>query len=155
MSSIVHFHVRMFLAMYLAIWSPAVCCCTMMGTCRAQAAEQSSALRDCCATNEQSDQIFAAARCCGSASADRDHTGDSLPDDRCNCAERRADRVAAAVWGKIELPKPAMQSMTMSMPDAAGCLASPLTLRRLQLPNRAHPPPLAGSLHARGCLLLI
>src|SRR5678816_4216896 len=145
---------RMVVAMYLAIWSPALCCCALKtglghvtgtqmrcdqgGCCSKSSIARAPQPRACphCApkTNESS--------CC-SASAPRNNDESSCPSHQgggCRCHEKSIDRLPLDTGGKIILPVLSLllQPMLMLPGDA---IAMPASTAAQLLAQRAYPPP--------------
>jgi hypothetical protein len=172
---------RVLLAMYLAIWTPAMCCCAIkMAMGGRPCADQIDSGAACCGAPPRP------LSCCDSRSAgpgkaqrdvvgfaslyppygDADEVGACcdegaaagsapLDDDRgCTCHERKIDRLDTG--GKVTLPGLAA--------DALAAMALPITLIAMMpaaeygasrdVCRRAHPPPTT-SLLAQRCLLII
>jgi hypothetical protein len=148
---------RVILATYLAIWTPAMCCCAIksaMGQAPCHSTEEVR-FRSCCALIEKSTRS-----CC-----DRELTNDDAPaatDDCCNdlshgskckCHEKSIDRLDTG--GKINPSIPTVQLILIDLSPkvlAAAELAHCLLMCR-SMSGHTHPPP--RSLFSQRCLFLV
>jgi hypothetical protein len=136
---------RVVLAMYLAVWTPAMCCCAIksaMGHAPCAIAVQDDA-PSCCAAKQK-------ATCCATP------TESTAPSEsKCRCHEKPVDRLATGT--KTIVKAPDFQVGTLQWAPANDAIAAPHfedAPIAIQL-RRAHPPPLHDTLIALRTLLLI
>ena len=143
--------VRLILAMYLAIWSPAMCCCAIKSALGASGCEERSRL--CCARNISTlnhccdTNVPASSVCC----AGEDHLSGTSDESRCRCHEKSIDRLDTGSKA-IEFSL-AVNHFGLLIEHATGACAS-TDHRQVDLASRWHPPP-SNSLFLQRCLLLI
>ena len=161
---------RMMLAMYLALWSPALCCCAIKsGVAHVIGIDGQSGMRSCCS---QSAMRAAAApavpscpRCAANAAksnlcAQPSTSGDtwvaaSQQDGHCKCHERSIDAVRLDTGGRISMPALSAMLGTM-LSDLNGLTAPHSDVLSVQvgIRERAHPPP-SPTLLAQHCSLVV
>jgi hypothetical protein len=150
---------RLFLALTLAVWSPAwTCCCLLGATCGDRGAPHSeaggAAARPCCAAKETAEPAQPPpGRCC--ATGGRRGPATDCPTCRCGDHQRDLGLVRAAV-----LPPADQFSLGdfLAPPPPAGLVSLDLPLPALAArAAREHAGGMvrADSLHARCCLLTI
>ena len=159
---------RMMVAMYLAIWSPALCCCAIKaGLGHVTGIEMSCGRTGCGskASVQKPQEPPACPHCapranesdCCAAAANHDDQSTSQPqqDGGCKCHEKTIDRLPLDTGGKINLPALSLVLHSIFMLPAQGDLSDSSTPRVSNAPiQRAHAPP-GQSLLAQHCALIV
>jgi hypothetical protein len=149
---------RVILAMYMAIWSPALCCCAIKSAlgqvtavavfdcgsecCGGSMQFRSSLERSACADESE---------CCGEAPI---QTGCERRSDGCRCHDKPVDRLDTG--NKVSVPGLSIDTTpVIAAPDclSLGRSERPVISNRNDSVRRCHPPP--HSLLLQRCLLTI
>ena len=161
---------RILLAMYLALWSPAMCCCgvkALLGRVTGVAVARCGEAREAPVSLDENACAETAERgCCArkGVSLEKLDVQDALldgrtvpdPSETCRCHESLASKVRLDTGAKILLPAIAKVAFSIALVPAFPAVVNPpIAMATVRVDQRSGRPPPLATLLAQRCLLLI